>query len=173
MYYFDKEELLNELIRVNSWYDSFDQLHELALDYRIKSIQSAILKYERYYPDHQARKVFDDLLGFCSLCDNYEDVLRLKEIPELRVADMSQGKANDDGYRGIHVYFQVDGNHYPIEIQYNTYYDRQFNNWLHKYVYKKKYDDSVGYHLRELYESAKILSEKDFKEALEHVLFDC
>lgn len=28
-----------------------------------------------------------------------------------------------------------------------------------------------GYHLRELYESAKILSEEDFKEALEHVLF--
>lgn len=34
------------------------ELHELALDYRIKSIQSAILKYDRYYPDHQARKVF-------------------------------------------------------------------------------------------------------------------
>ncbi len=161
------------MIDVNSWYDSFNQLHELALDYRIKSVQSAILKYERYYPDCQARKVFDDLLGFRSLCDNYEDVLQLKEIPELRVADMSKGKANDDGYRGIHVYFQLDGNHYPIKIQYNTYYDRQFNNWLHKYVYKKKYDDSVGYRLRELYESAKILSEKDFKEALEHVLLNC
>jgi hypothetical protein len=57
------------------------------------------------------------------------------------------------------------------EIQYNTYYDRQFNNWLHKYVYKKKYNDSVGYHLRQLYESAKILSEEEFKEALKHVLF--
>ena len=108
----------------------------MALDYRIKSVQSSVLKYHRYYPDHQARKVFDDLLGFRSLCDNYEDVLALHEIPELRVADMSQGKANDDGYRGIHVYYQLDGHHYPIEIQYNTYYDRQFNNWLHKYIYK-------------------------------------
>ena len=71
-------------------------MHELALDYRIKSIQSAILKYDRYYPDHQARKVFDDLLGFRSLCDNYEDILELGQIPKLRIADMSKGKANDD-----------------------------------------------------------------------------
>ena len=70
----------------------------------------------------------------------------------------------------IHVYFQVDGTHYPIEIQYNTYYDRQFNNWLHKHIYKKKYDDVVGCELRKLYESAKILTEQDFKEALKHVL---
>ena len=29
---------------------------------------------------------------------------------------MSAGKANDDGYRGIHVNYQKDGHHYPIEI---------------------------------------------------------
>ena len=32
------------------------------------------------------------------------------------------GKANDDGYRGVHLYFQLDHKHYPIEIQMNTYY---------------------------------------------------
>ena len=114
--------------------------------------------------------MFDDLISFRLLCDNYEDVKALKVIPELRIADMSKGKANDDGYRGIHVYFQMDGSHYPIEIQYNTYYDRQFNNWIHKYIYKKNYDNSIGYRLRELYENTKILSEHDFKEVLEHVL---
>ena len=172
LHYFDKDSLMNELIKVNEWYDEFEELHELALDYRIKSVQSAMLKYNRYYPDHQTRKVFDDLLGFRSLCDNYEDVLDLQKISELRVADLSKGKANDDGYRGIHVYFQLSGSHYPIEIQYNTYYDRQFNNWLHKYVYKKNFKNSIGCHLRELYESAKILTEQDFKEALKHVLFN-
>lgn len=173
LHYFEKEQIFAELVKVNSWYDEFDELHDLALDYRIKSIQSSVLKYHRYYPDHQARKVFDDLLGFRSLCDNYEDVLVLQEIPELRVADMSQGKANDDGYRGIHVYYQLDGHHYPIEIQYNTYYDRQFNNWLHKYIYKKNYKNEIGLKLRKMYESAKIQTEQDFKEALEHVLSDC
>jgi len=173
LHYFDKEKLLEEIIKVNAWYVEFAELYNLALDYRIKSVQSAMLKYERYYPDHQARKVFDDLLGFRSLCDNYEDVLVLKNISELRVADMSNGKANDDGYRGIHVYYQKDGMHYPIEIQYNTYYDRQFNNWLHKFVYKRNYKSNVGLQLRKMYENARIQTEIDFKEALEHVLSDC
>ena len=34
------------------------------------------------------------------LCDNYDDVLRLSECENIRVADMSIGKAYDDGYRG-------------------------------------------------------------------------
>ena len=173
LHYFDKELLFGEIIKVNEWYDEFGELHNLALDYRIKSVQSAMLKYERYYPDHQARKVFDDLLGFRSLCDNYEDVLLLKSIPELRVADMSNGKANDDGYRGIHVYYQKDGHHYPIEIQYNTYYDRQFNNWLHKFIYKKNYKNEIGLQLRKMYENAMIQTEQVFKEALKNVLSDC
>ena len=170
LHYFDKEALISEIKKVNEWYDEYEELHELALDYRIKSVQSAVLKYNRYYPDHQTRKVFDDLLGFRSLCDNYDDVLELRAIPEFRIADMTKGKAKDDGYRGVHVYYQLDGNHYPIEIQYNTYYDRQFNNWLHKYIYKKNYDNEVGLQLRNLYERAKIQTEQDFKEAMNDVL---
>jgi len=170
LHYFDRDKLFEELIKVNAWYDGNEELHELALDYRIKSIQSSMLKYNRYYPVHQTRKVYDALLGFRSLCDNYEDILVLKNIHELRIADMSKGKAKDDGYRGIHVYFQLSGIHYPIEIQYNTYYDRQFNNWLHKYIYKKAYNSAIGKHLREMYENAKILTEKEFKEAMKHVL---
>ncbi len=93
LHYFDKERLFEELIAINAWYDEFVELHELALDYRIKSVQSAMLKY-----------------------------------------------------------------------------DRQINNWLHKYVYKKTYDNSVGFALRKMYENAKIFTEQDFKEAMEHVL---
>ena len=40
---------------------------------------------------------------------------------------MSNGKAVDDGYRGVHVYYQKSGKHYPIEIQFNTLFDRQLN----------------------------------------------
>ena len=58
----------------------------------------------------------------------------------------------------------------PNEIQYNTYYDRQFNNWLHKYIYKKNYENEVGLQLRNLYERAKIQTEQDFKEAMNDVL---
>lgn len=173
LYYFDKDRLISELIKINAWYDESEELCELALDYRIKSIQSSILKYDRYYPDHQVRKVFNDLLGFRSLCDNYDDVLALRDIQELRVADMSQGKANDDGYRGVHVYYQKSGRHYPIEIQFNTLFDRQLNNWLHDYLYKKNLSDSVGKTIRLQYERGLIRDESSFKEVLKDVLSDC
>ncbi len=172
LHYFDKDSLFRELDEVNAWYDSCDGLHDIVTDYRIKSIQSARLKYERYYPDHQMGKVFNDMLGFRALCDNYEDVLQLSACENIRVADMSMGKANDDGYRGIHVYYQLSSYHYPIEIQYNTYYDRQLNNWLHKYVYKRNYGNKIGCILRKVYEDGKIRTEKEFVEVQNHVLSD-
>ena len=170
LHYFNQQVLFKELESIESWYDSMDLLHELALDYRIKSILTAIMNNHRYYPDHQARKVFDDLLGFRSLCDEYDSILQLGKLENFRIADMSKGKANDDGYRGVHVYYQHSGKHYPIEIQYNTYYDRQFNNWLHKYTYKKKYSDFLGQMLRKDYENGKITTESEFKEVLSNVL---
>ena len=39
-------------------------LSDIALDYRIKSLDSIIMKYDRYYPDHQTRKVFNDIHDF-------------------------------------------------------------------------------------------------------------
>ena len=44
------------------------------------------------------------------------------------------------------------------------YYDRQFNNWLHKYTYKKKYPNVLGQTLRSYYEDGKITTESKFKE---------
>lgn len=173
LHYFDREILFRELEQVNEWYDCCETLHDIATDYRIKSIQSARLKYDRYYPDHQMRKVFDDMLGFRTLCDNYEGILLLSGCERIRVANLSGGKAKDDGYRGVHLYFQLSNYHYPIEIQYNTYYDRQLNNWLHKYVYKKNDDDHIGCILRRKYEEGKIRSEEEFKEVLNSVLSDC
>ena len=170
LHYFDKQGLFQELNQVNEWYDSCNLLYDIATDYRIKSVQSARMKYERYFPDHQARKVFDDLLGFRTLCDNYEELLNLKMSKYIRVADMSEGKSMDDDYRGVHAYFQLSNYHYPIEIQYNTFYDRQINNWLHKYVYKRMYNNDVGCILRKEYEDGRIRTEKEFKEVLDRVL---
>ena len=172
LHYFDKNMLMAELIKVNKWYDTCEYFHDITIDYRIKSIQSAMLKYDKYYPDYQVAKVFNDMLGFRTLCDNYDDILGAEKGGHIRVANMSGGKANDDGYRGVHIYFQLSNLHYPIEIQYNTYYDRQFNNLLHKYVYKREYKNCIGSTLRQAYEDARIKNEGEFKEALEHVLSD-
>ena len=56
------------------------------------------MKYERYYPDHQTRKVFNDILGLRAFCDSYDQILEGKSS-QFRIADMSNGKAVDDGYR--------------------------------------------------------------------------
>ena len=172
LHYFDKTLLIQELFEMTEWLDAQELLSEIAIDYRVKSMDSILLKYDRYYPDHQTRKVFNDILGFRAFCDNYDDV-RSFESERFRVADMSMGKANDDGYRGVHVYYQKSGRHYPIEIQFNTLFDRQLNNWLHDYLYKKSLPNSVGRTMRNKYESGLIRDDNSFKEVLEDVLSDC
>ncbi|MGN0425047.1 MAG: RelA/SpoT domain-containing protein [Acetatifactor sp.] len=172
LHYFDKDLLIQELIDMTEWLDRQELLAEIAIDYRVKSIDSILLKYDRYYPDHQTRKVFNDILGFRAFCDSYDEVLAF-ESEQFRIADMSSGKAKDDGYRGVHVYYQKSGRHYPIEIQFNTLFDRQINNWLHSYLYKRNLSDVVGKLMRMKYENGCILSEKDFKEVLNNVLSGC
>ena len=171
LHYFDKESLIEELIAMTEWLDEQELLSEIALDYRIKSLDSILMKYERYYPDHQTRKVFNDILGFRAFCDSYEQILEEKS-PQFRIADMTKGKSVDDGYRGVHVYYQKSGRYYPIEIQFNTLFDRQLNNWLHDYLYKKNYPIEIGKIMREKYECGFIRNENEFKEVLNNVLFD-
>lgn len=172
LHYFDKDLLLQELVDMADWFDDQAILADIALDYRVKCLDSIIMKYDRYYPDHQTRKVFNDILGFRAFCDNYDDVLTF-ESEQFRVADMSKGKAKDDGYRGVHVYYQKSGRHYPIEIQFNTLFDRQLNNWLHDNLYKKNLPDSIGKEMRLKYECGLIKNENDFKEVLKNVLSNC
>ena len=121
------------------------------------------------YPDHQTRKVFNDVLGFRAFCDSYDQILD-EDSSQLRIADMPSGKAIDDGYRGVHVYYQKSGKHYPIEIQFNTLFDRQLNNWLHDYLYKKSYPIETGCIMREKYESGLIRNEHECKKVLNNVL---
>ena len=169
LHYFDKNALIDELVAMSEFFDIQLADYDLAIDYRIKSEESIIHKYERYYPDHQTRKVFNDVLGFRALCDSYGDILK-GEMPHFRIADLSHGKAVDDGYRGVHIYYQKSSKHYPIEIQFNTLFDRQLNNWLHDYLYKKNYPSELGALMRKYYEAGKIHHETEFQEVLKDVL---
>lgn len=72
----------------------------------------------------------------------------------------------------LHLYYRKDNFHYPIEIQINTFLDRQLNDWLHDYVYKKAHPAEVGEKMRQLYEQGQITNLEAFKEALEDVLSD-
>lgn len=170
--HFDKGDVLNDIRNARQWYNKQSILYKLPIDLRIKSIGSASIKFDRY-PNSTYSRVFNDILGFRSICSNYEEVLSLEAEDKIRVVDMSKGKMHDDGYRGVHVYYQKDNFHYPIEIQFNTYYDRQFNDWMHDKFYKRGYDDKIGTILRKLYEDGKIKSAKEFEEVLANVLSNC
>lgn len=155
----DRNELMEEL----KYYRLFlkkrkDMLRDYT--YRIKSIQSINLKYDRYYPSKEINACFNDILGIRMIVDNYDINIKNDKI---RHVDMSKGKKNDDGYRGYHIYYKKSNYHYPIEVQFFTERDYIFNMWLHKYVYKYK-DNSIGIKLRELYDKNIIMTEEDFKE---------
>ncbi|MCD7872800.1 MAG: hypothetical protein LUG21_05820 [Clostridiales bacterium] len=167
LHHFDKDKAMQEIKQLRNWYITNTYIENLGIDYRIKSFSSAKRKYERY-PNASCSRVFNDILEFRIICDSYDDVLKLSAEKGIRVVDMTQGKHNDDGYRAIHVYYQKDNFHYPIEIQYNTQYDRIFNDWLHENFYKRGYDNSVGQLLRDEYEKGK--TEAELQEVLNHVV---
>ena len=166
---FESEQLFAELARMTEWLDRKAVLSSVALDYRIKSLESIESKYRRYYPNLQAREVFNDILSFRAFCDDYRGLADIRDEPFYAV-DRSLGKSSDDGYRGVHLYFQLDDDHYPIEIQFNTLYDRQLNNWLHDYLYKKAYPDEIGAELRKRYEKGEIRNLTEFEETLNVLL---
>lgn len=170
--HFDKSEVLEDIRKARSWYNRQKFLFELPIDFRIKSLGSASLKFDRH-PNSTFSSVFNDILGFRSICTSYDEVLALQTQKNIRVVDMSKGKKYDDGYRGVHIYFQKDNFNYPIEVQFNTYYDRQFNNWMHDKFYKRGYNDEYGTRLRKCYEDGKIKSVEEFEEVLADVLSDC
>ena len=52
LHYFDKKLLTEELENMTAWLDEQSVFDGIALDYRIKSLDSILGKYDRYYPDH-------------------------------------------------------------------------------------------------------------------------
>lgn len=156
---FDRNELMEELKDYRLF---LKKRKDILVDYtyRIKSIQSINLKYDRYYPSKEINACFNDILGIRMIVENYDIDIKNDKI---RHVDMSKGKKNDDGYRGYHIYYKKSNYHYPIEVQFFTERDYIFNMWLHKYVYKYK-DNSIGIKLRELYDKNIIMTEEDFKE---------
>ena len=156
---FEKEALLQDALAAAEWLDINPLLAEVAIDYRIKSEESIRSKYERCYPHRPVIKTFNDILGFRSCCDDYHEALSLA-LPQFKIVDLSHGKA-------------VDNFHYPIELQFNTLYDRQLNNWLHDYLYKKNYPASVGQALRTRYEQGDFCTIQTFEEVLNDVLSRC
>lgn len=167
---FNKDDIVNEILDIKEFYESTEYLKDVNFSYRIKSLQSCVLKYDKYFPSVEMNKCYNDLLGIRIIVANYEELLN-QNLDIFKIADMRNGKKNDDGYRGIHLYYQKTNKHYPIEIQINSKYDRKLNDWLHIYLYKHTKDNSIGSILRKKYDNNEIKSEDEFKEVLKSVLY--
>ena len=161
---FDKEDLFNEISDIIFYLTENEE--RITHEHRIKSLQSCNLKYNKYYPFTEVEKVFNDILGIRIIIDNYNIIDNLLLPDGVKVADMRNGKAKDDGYRAIHLYYQKDHYHYPIEVQFMTSRDRQFNEWLHIFLYKYVSDNTIGIRLKTLYDAEVIVSEEDFREEM-------
>lgn len=158
---FDRELLIDEIRNIIRHYCR-SNLVSINYKYRIKSIQSAIMKYDKYYPDKQVSSCFNDVLGFRIFINNWSDLDYLDFSKyNIRCVDLRSGKKVDDGYRAIHLYYQKSNYHYPIEIQIWKSSDKDFNNWLHKYSYKYL-NTNIGLILRKLYDKGLIKTEEDF-----------
>ena len=172
---FDREELFDELGKIIEFYTEVGNELECAnYQYRIKSLHSCLLKYEKYYPSTEVEKAFNDILGMRKIVNSYTICDSIGFPTNVRIADMRNGKARDDGYRGVHIYYQKSHSYYPIEIQFMTEFDKQFNEWLHDYLYKYVKDNEVGIKLRSMYEQGLIATKQQFREEMQkYVFIDC
>ena len=166
---FDKNDIIDEILDLKEFYESTNFLKGVKFSYRIKSLHSCILKYDKYYPSIEVNKCYNDLLGIRVIVLDYKEILD-QDLKIFKIADMRSGKVKDDGYRGIHLYYQNSNKHYPIEIQINSKSDRKINDWLHINLYKHIKDNNIGMLLREKYDNGEIKNEEEFKEVLKYVL---
>ena len=93
---FDKEALFDEIDSlIMHMIENEENIKE---EHRVKSLQSCYLKYDKYFPSTQIEKVFNDVLGIRIIVDSYDVVDNIKLPDFVKMADMRNGKANDDGY---------------------------------------------------------------------------
>ena len=139
------------------------------MKYRIKSLQSFLLKYDKYYPATPLKIVTNDILGIRYIINSYNKIDTTSLSGNFKIIDMTKGKSNDDEYRGFHIYYEKDNFNYPIEIQFFTKKYALFNSWLHDYVYKY-HNNEYGIKLKELYDKEIIQNENDFRRELNVLL---
>lgn len=73
---------MKDIQKIIRFYRKLGLLDDLAIDYRIKSIDFCLGKYDKFYRDMRVKKTFNDILGFRLLCDNYDDILKNKKVED-------------------------------------------------------------------------------------------
>lgn len=145
------------------------------LEWRLKAIESATLKINKYKKLERSTNNFyrlnsclNDLVGFRIKSNDDKNTLfrELLGQDKFRVVNLLDGKQIDDGYRALHLYREISGLYYPVEIQIWFSEDYEYNYWMHKYTYKILNDTKMSSLFR-MYKEGKINSEIDFIKSIE------
>jgi hypothetical protein len=180
-----EDDLFQDIVEMMDQFylDTFDsppKIDDLVWDkegidfsYRYKEASSVKLKLERLTMTKKLHKVANDILGFRFVLKTDTD--KLKSIVEefvsfcpfgdavCTIIDQTDGKRNDDGYKGIHVNIRPNNLVIPIEIQFWTRTHALLNEYLHANIYKID-DESLNQYaldLRTWLESVPFLPESD------------
>lgn len=133
-------EYIKELVDILDEYEGVD------FTFRYKDPISIVQKMENQTISKSLNKVINDALGlrFIINCDTdtlHGIALKLEDAYPItegncRVVDQTEGKRNDDGYKGIHVYSKFNNSTFPVEIQFWTRVHALLNEYLHDNIYK-------------------------------------
>lgn len=163
-------EYIQELVEIMDEYEGVD------FTFRYKDPASMIDKLKNETISKPLNKVLNDVLGlrFIINCDTdrlRHIALELEEAYPIkngicRVVDQTEGKKNDDGYKGIHIYSKFNNSTFPIEIQIWTRVHALLNEYLHDNIYKTGHANSEldehALELRDWLEAVPVLPD-DFK----------
>lgn len=118
--------------------------------YRLKTRDSLKKKWEKYLVfGKKFYKGCNDLLGIRFIIDASKEELSamIKNFENDGNCEIinfyEKNKINDDGYRGIHVYFRYNRNSFPIEIQFWTRKDALLHFYTHEVIYKSDPENEV------------------------------
>lgn len=102
------------------------------------------------------KKVFNDIVGIRIITENNIDniigyITEIADNKNYKIEKIDfreKHKSNDDGYRGIHIYFMNNPKSFRIEIQIWSKVDAILNFYTHQNIYKVNGDISYALSLR-------------------------
>ncbi|MGL4788606.1 MAG: hypothetical protein ACRCWZ_02485 [Cetobacterium sp.] len=111
---------------------------------RFKTFESFEKKWVKNSQTGQEKKFYkacNDVLGYRFIVDcNQQHLVNLLNTLELedviKIDFYTNIKTNDDGYRGIHLYFWYNRRNFPLEIQIWTVKDALLHFYTHEVIYK-------------------------------------
>lgn len=159
--YFDCDEMYEKVLDFYNLsfllFDDFIKYLNLNKDnrskvmFRLKSEDSFIKKWNKNILPGKEKKFYkacNDNFGFRFVIDcEREELVNLINSIDFKNLDVdvinfySNIKTDDDGYRGIHLYFWYNRRNYPIEFQIWTIKDLILQSYTHEIVYKGGNDD--------------------------------